>query len=213
LRKLPQWQPIMSSSGKEHDDQKDHMMTRSLYRKKVGIHGFGNVARTLFSLMKPFQVECFVYSKNVPHDFIREHGAIPCENLKELFSKSEILAECEALTPETEGSVTKEILHCLPHDAVFVNVGRGAVVDESALAQLALEEKIFVGSDVFCKEPLPHDSPFFKTRRALLSPHIAGPTLDSLPDCAKKAFENLKNFIDGKPLKNQLTLEGFDRAT
>ena len=87
--------------------------------------------------------------------------------------------------------------------AVLINVGRGAIVDEAALAQ-ALQSKKLRGAalDVFATEPLPSDSPLYDLDNVLISPHCA----DDLPDSRENAIaffvDNFERFRKGEPLQN-----------
>jgi phosphoglycerate dehydrogenase-like enzyme len=209
LRSIPLWKGHMDGT------ERKHIATRSLHDKRVGIHGFGAIARHLVALLKPFGVTISSYSAGVPAALFAEHGVRQCKSLEELVSDIDIMIECEAWIPQTEGSVSARILGLLPKDAVFVNVGRGAVVDEVALGKLAREGKLNVGLDVYEKEPLPHDSPLQGLDNVILSPHIAGPTHDAFPLCGDQAMSNLKLYLSGKKeqIKGVVTLEVYDRIT
>lgn len=191
------------------------LRTRSLCGKRVGIHGFGAVARKIVAMLKPFDVELSAYSEGVPSELFEECHVRECSDLRELFASSEVLIECEALTPRTRQTIGGDLLRCLPQDAVFVNVGRGAVVDEGALAEVAASGAIRIALDVFTTEPLPKDAPLRNIPNALLSPHIAGPAMDALPLCGEFGMRNLACYLSGnlKGLKGLVTLEIFDRST
>lgn len=211
LRNMPLWKCFMD--GETGGDAKTVLQTRSLRGRRVGIHGFGTIARELAALLKAFGVSLSAWSEGVPEALFREHGAHRCADLRELFSTSDVLVELEALTERSRGSVNRELLELLPSGAVFVNVGRGAVVDEEALAALAAEGRIRVALDVFQREPLPPDSPLRDVDAALLSPHIAGPTRDAFPLCGAFALENLRRYFASQPVEGRVTLEIYDRTT
>lgn len=189
------------------------LQSRSLRGKRVGLHGFGAVARELVAILKPHQVELAAYSEGVPPSLYKNHDVLVCTSLGELFSRSDILIEAEGLNMRSRHSVTAEILECLPQGAVFVNVGRGAVVDETALARLARDGRIRVGLDVFQQEPLPLHSPLLSHPAILLSPHVAGPTGDTYWLCGQQALDNLQRYLGGKTPYNLVTREAFGRAT
>jgi phosphoglycerate dehydrogenase-like enzyme len=87
--------------------------------------------------------------------------------------------------------------------AYFINVGRGATVDEAALAR-ALGERRIAGAaiDVFAEEPPPPGHPFYDLDNVILSPHVSG-FLPSYDDrCAELFAENLRRYLDGAPLLN-----------
>jgi phosphoglycerate dehydrogenase-like enzyme len=87
--------------------------------------------------------------------------------------------------------------------AVILNVGRGPVIDETALIE-ALEAKRIRGAglDVFENEPLPDGHPFYRMDNVLLSPHCADHTVDWLHRAMSKFVENYKLFEAGQPLDN-----------
>jgi phosphoglycerate dehydrogenase-like enzyme len=213
LRGVPLWRPHMLESP--NSPAKAAIPTRSLFGRKVGIHGFGAIVRHLLALLQPFNVSISSYSAGVPEQLMRDHGVHPCQSLDELAANHDIFIELEALTPQSRGTVDARILNLLPTNTVFINVGRGAVVDEVALAELAARGKILVGADVFVQEPLPLDSLLLKAPGALLSPHIAGPTQDALPLCGGVAMANLHRYLSGRvdEIEGRVTLEIFDRTT
>ena len=212
LRNVPLWRPNMTEPSFE---AKIPITTRSLRGRKIGIHGFGAIVRELISFLKPFGVSISSYSAGVPAELFKQQGVHRCESLEDLASNCEIFVELEALTPQSTGTVNAHVLSLLPHGAVFVNVGRGAVVDEVALGDLATKGKINVALDVYAHEPLPQDSPLFKVPNALLSPHIAGPTQDGLLLCGEFALSNLRRYLSGHPeqIEGKVTVEIYDRTT
>lgn len=215
LRGMPRWRACLESSLTGAQHAASLLNTRSLRGRRVGIHGFGGIAREIVALLRPFGTRISAWSDEVPKEFFEQHGVSPSEGLSDLFSTSEVLIECEALTAQTEGSVTEAILQLLPEDAVFVNVGRGPLVDEGALGRLAGDGRLRVGLDVFCNEPLPLDSLLLTNPETLLSPHVAGPTHDILPACGALALKNLHHYLAGEidQMEGVITPEIYDRST
>jgi phosphoglycerate dehydrogenase-like enzyme len=212
LRGLPVWSELMARP-RSMFEMMPKLRSRPLHGKRVGLHGFGAVARGLVGLLRPYEVEIAAYSDGVPAGMFDEFGIRRCRSLEELFSGSEVLIECEGLNEHSCGSVTEEVLRLLPEDAVFVNVGRGAVTDEGALAKLAAEGRLRIGLDVYQKEPLVSDSPLLQNPRILLSPHVAGPTWETYPVCGTQAIERLDAYLRGETPENRVTLDIYDRAT
>ncbi|MBN8708397.1 MAG: hypothetical protein BGO12_11065 [Verrucomicrobia bacterium 61-8] len=213
LRNAPGWRTYIRDYAPLHASPALVLKTRSLYGRRVGIHGFGRIARALLELLHPFRVDVVVYSEGVPPEYILAHGATPLDTLEELFSQSEVLFECEALTPQTHLSVTRTLLAALPDDAVFVNVGRGLTVDESALEEEAASGRLRVAVDVVHEEPVTESTSLFAIETAILSPHIGGPTSDEHPRCGKFALSNIQRYLSGQPIQARVTLEAFDRST
>jgi phosphoglycerate dehydrogenase-like enzyme len=214
LRRQPDWQSVISGPVPQpYLSPMLRLRTRTLRRRRVGVHGFGNVARSLIDLLKPFQVEVSVFSEGVPTALIRNSGATPCDSLRELAQHSEVFFECEALTPLSKGSVNAAVLDALPDAAVFINVARGALVDETALHAAASDGRISIALDVLKEDPINPNSPFLALPGAVISPHIAGPTLDLLPECGRKALENLSSYLAGGTPEALVNLDTYDRST
>lgn len=211
MRNLGLWRTALTGG---HDPiPAERLGTRSLHGKNVSIHGFGAIARELIRLLRPFGVKIRAYSAGVPDALIREHQAVPATSPVELAENADVFVTCEALTPTTKRSIDADVLAALPPGAVFVNVGRGAVVDEEALAEAAKTRGLRVGCDVFSFEPLPADSPLLALPGAILSPHIAGPTLDAYASCGRHALANIQRYLEGRPLEGLVTSEIFPRST
>jgi phosphoglycerate dehydrogenase-like enzyme len=117
------------------------------------------------------------------------------------------------LNPQTDGTVDAGALGALPTGAVFVNVGRGGLVEEEALLAAARAGRLRLALDVVTQEPLASDSPFLALDDAVLSPHVAGPTADRHPDCGARALGNLSQFLRGEVPSDLLSLAAYDRAT
>jgi phosphoglycerate dehydrogenase-like enzyme len=107
------------------------------------------------------------------------------------------------LTPATRHLIGDAALGAMKKTAVVMNVGRGPVIDEAALIR-ALEAGRIRGAalDVFEVEPLPADSPLYKLRNVLLSPHCADHTADWLEQAMKFFVQNFTRFAAGEPLRN-----------
>lgn len=213
LRNLPAWKPAIRIREQQGIQAIDTLITRTLCGRRVGLHGFGRIARALITLLRPFNAEISVYSQGVPDGVIRAEGARACGSMRELFSNSEVLFECEALTPHSEGCVDRACLAALPDGAVFVNIARGRLVDEAALADEARSGRLRVATDVLCSEPVRTDSPFYTMENVIVSPHIGGPTLDRYPECGALVARNIRAYLRGEPLLNVVTLSDYDRAT
>jgi phosphoglycerate dehydrogenase-like enzyme len=111
-------------------------------------------------------------------------------------------------TPATRKLVDAALLRALPSHAVFLNPGRGSVVDEDALAA-ALREGRLAGAvlDVFEEEPLPADHVFWRTPNLLITSHTAA--LSFPEDIAPVFIENYRRLLRGEPLLHRVD---FDRG-
>jgi phosphoglycerate dehydrogenase-like enzyme len=121
----------------------------------------------------------------------------------ELLARSDVVVMCAPLTEETRGMLDGPALARMKPSAFFVNVGRGATVDEAALAE-ALRAGRLAGAavDVFAEEPPPRGHPLYTLDNVIVSPHVSG-FLPSYDDkCVDLFGENLRRFLDGRPLLN-----------
>ncbi|MBI5770452.1 MAG: hydroxyacid dehydrogenase [Verrucomicrobia bacterium] len=212
LRNTSHWAIAMHQPG--HAAWKNGLTdARSLFGRTVGIHGFGPVARELVTLLKPWGCPITALAPDLTADLARAHGVERAASLEALFAENEIIVELAPLIPATTGVVTEKILRLIRPGGVFVNVGRGAVVDEAALLRLAQEKKIAIGLDVYTDEPLPAGSGFRALPHVNLTPHIAGPTIDRYPDAGAFALKNLRAYAEGRPLEAVITPEVYDFST
>ncbi|HEY8995312.1 MAG TPA: hydroxyacid dehydrogenase [Lacunisphaera sp.] len=210
LRRATHWTLELHRSGGWKDGT---TVSSSLFGRRVGLHGFGRVARELVGLLKPFGCPISAFAPDVDAAVEARYGVTPARSLESLFADNEIIVELAPLIPETAGIVTEKILRLIRPGGVFVNVGRGAVVDEAALLRIAQEGKIMLGLDVFAVEPLPADSGFRGLPNVTLTPHLAGPTNERRRDAGEFAATNLRAYAEGRPLQAVITPQIYDAST
>jgi phosphoglycerate dehydrogenase-like enzyme len=125
------------------------------------------------------------------------------DGLPELLERSDVVVMAAPLTRATHGMIGAAELARMKPSAYFINVGRGATVDEAALAQ-ALRDHHIAGAavDVFAEEPPPIGHPLYAVDNVILSPHVSG-FLPSYDDrCTDLFAENLRRWLAGAPLLN-----------
>ncbi|MDP1580943.1 MAG: hydroxyacid dehydrogenase [Candidatus Didemnitutus sp.] len=212
LRRATYWTLAMHREGAWKDGGTE---TASLFGRKVGVHGFGQVAREFIRLIQPFNCKVTAFAPDVDAETERKFNLKASPSLDALFADNDIVVELAPLNAHTVGIVTEKQLRLLKPGSVFVNVGRGAVVDEDALLRVAQEGKIMIGLDVFTVEPLPADSGFRGLPNVTLTPHLAGPTTDRRRDAGAAAVSNLRAFCEDRPLATTsvVTLHAYDTST
>ena len=152
----------------------------------------------------------------------RSPSAMPAHelNVDRLYGPGELhraLAQAQNLvliaphTSETEGMIGAPELALLPRSAVLINIGRGALVDEAALiSALQSGHLLGAGLDVFRDEPLPPASPLWAMDNVIVSPHSASTSIHENARITALFCDNLRRFLDGRPLRNQFDAErGF----
>lgn len=187
--------------------------TASLFGRRVGIRGYGRVSHSLIDLLRPFGCDIGVFAPDLTPEVANRDGVRCITSLDELMSDNQVVVELAPLIPATERSIREEHLRQLQPGSVFVNVGRGATVDEAALEKIAREEKIFVGLDVFSTEPLPADAGFRGLKNVSLTPHLAGPTTDRRRDAGTHSLANIDAYLNDEPLVGRVTLPIYDQST
>lgn len=210
LRRATHWALAMHRDGAWKTREAE---TASLFGRRVGIHGFGRVARELIELLAPFRPEISVHAPDVDAAAERRHGIRRSPTLETLFADNDIVVELAPLNAATEGIVTERLLRLLKPASVFVNIGRGKVVDEAGLVRVAREGRIFFGLDVFAVEPLAADHPLRGLPNVTLTPHLGGPTTDRRRDAGAHALRNLRAYAAGQPLESIVTPELYDLSS
>jgi phosphoglycerate dehydrogenase-like enzyme len=173
--------------------------------KTIGLLGVGSIGSHLAGTAKHFGMSV--------HGFTREsescsdvdvyfHGP----NLLNFGAGLDYLVSVLPRTADTNKIVNARLFNALPSHAVFINVGRGNAVDESALVTALNEGEIAAAVlDVTAKEPLPQDHPFWTTPNLLLSFHTSA---ISYPENITELFvENYQLYVQEKPLKYRVDFE------
>ena len=126
-------------------------------------------------------------------------------NFCDMLPLADVVVLCVPHTPDTEKMIGEEEFTLMRKDAFFINIARGAVVDETALIE-ALKSGQLGGAalDVFDEEPLPTDSPLWDMPNVIVSPHSASTSDRENERITELFIDNLIRFLDGKPLRNVL---------
>ncbi len=207
LRRAGYWVPAMHRDGAWKNGVTE---TASLFGRRVGLHGFGNVARELIRLLRPFDVTITVWAPETDSALYAAHEVTRAGSLEELFAGSDVVVELAPLLPETQGIVTEKLLRAIRPGGAFINVARGALVDEEALVRVAQEGHIQIALDVFSAEPLPRASALRGLPNVTLFPHLAGPTPDRRRDVGALGVRNLRAYVRGEPLESVIGVGEFD---
>ncbi len=187
----------------------NHENTGVLYGKTMGLLGVGSIGAELARTAKFFEMTVRGYTKGSETSKYVDTYFHPMESgssLSNFASGLDYLVSVLPNTRETRKIVNADLLNALPRHALFINVGRGSAVDETALLE-ALNQNKIAGAvlDVFEQEPLPKEHPFWTTKNLIMTFHSSAPSLPE--DIAKVFIENYKLFIEGKPLKHQVNFE------
>jgi D-3-phosphoglycerate dehydrogenase len=144
---------------------------RALDDATVGVVGGGRIGQAFVERVRPLVRQVVVYD---PAPVSLPPGVERAADLPDLLRRSDMLSLHLPLIPATKGLIGREELRLLPAGAVVVNVARGGIIDEDALAELLHSGHLSgAGLDVFETEPLPATSPLLAAPNTLFSPHSA----------------------------------------
>lgn len=211
LRRVNQYSNLIHYGGWKPIGERQ--LNRGLFGKKVGLIGFGAIAKHFARMLKLFETEIYVYSRHLSKDEADLYGVKLCASQEELFETCDIVSVHSALTPETVGSVSAELLAKMKDGAILLNTARGAIVDEEALIKELKTGRIFAALDTFEVEPLPYDSPLRTLPNVLAMPHMGGPTVDMREMVTLDLASDIGRFLRNEELKFEIPKEHVARMT
>jgi len=173
--------------------------TRELFNKTFGIIGLGNIGITVAQIATSFGAKACYYSTSGKN----KNSAYTQLDLKDLLKASDIVSIHAPLNNETENLMSKEQFALMKRDAILVNVGRGGIVDEKALAD-AINNSQIGGAclDVFEQEPISENNLLLKVKypeRLVLTPHNAWASIESRTKLVDIVCENISDFLKNMP--------------
>lgn len=183
---------------------------REVGETNVLIIGTGGIGREVATRLSALGATCVGVRRRpdegAPPGFSRVTGLA---QLDTELPKADALVLGAPLTPETRGLITEARLDLLPRHAVIVNVARGPMLDERALAERLKSGRLRGAAlDVFHEEPLAADSPLWQIRSALITPHISAVTPRRFWDRQADLYlENCRRYVAGTPLRNVVNKE------
>ena len=163
--------------------------------KTWGIVGYGNIGRQVAKVAEAMGCRVLAFAKS-------PKTGVENATLEELFTRSDIVSVHLPLTPETRGIVDARLLALMKPDAIFINVARGAVTDEQALANAVLAGRLGgLGVDVYAVEPFPTEHPFtalLGLDNVCLTPHMAWGAYEARNRCLAEIAQNIAAFQRGE---------------
>ena len=166
--------------------------------KTLGIMGLGNIGMKVANIARQFGMDvCACTSK--PSTVLPEW--IQKVSKEGLLSTSDILSLHCPLSDDTYHFINAETIEKMKDTAILINTGRGPLVDEEAVAAALHAGTLGAyGADVMAQEPPSKENPLFAEPNAYLTPHIAWATFEARERLNKQVAENVKAFIEGKPI-------------
>ncbi len=187
----------------------------ALRGKTVGIVGLGGIGTALVHRLKPFGMRIFGIKRRDPELARKGLGldwAGGTEQFHEMLSKSDYVALCLPVTPQSANLMDHEAFSAMKEGAFLINVSRGGLVDRKALAHaLAIGHIAGAGLDVFWQEPPDLKDPIFR-ENVLITPHIAGCTDNSVRGIVAGVKKNMERIARGEEPLNESNIPVLTRT-
>ena len=160
-----------------------------------GVVGGGGIGGRVAEIARAFGCRVMVCRR-------KNEGDFPLADIDTLCRECDIISLHVPLSDSTRGMISRERIATMKKNAIVINVARGAVTDEKALAEAILEGRIGgLGVDVYSKEPFGEDHPFYSIRHldnVLLTPHMAWGSAESRARCVAEMAKNIQAFFGGE---------------
>ena len=175
-----------------------------LAAQRVGVIGAGYTGCQFIERLRPFGCEIVVYDPYLSAERARELGVVRAE-LDDLLRACGIVAVHAPVTPETHHLLGARELALLRDGAALINTARAWVIDQPALLAELRSGRIRGALDVFDPEPLPDESPLRQLDNVILTPHIAGASVQARRRQGQIAVDEIARFFTGETLRYRVT--------
>lgn len=190
-------------AGSWHERYAD--MPIDLAGRTVLVIGFGRIGTRTAARCLAMDMTVLVSDPYVSAEAIRAGGCEPVSDLDAALPRADFLTIHCPKTPETVGLIDARRLALMKPSAFLVNTARGGIVDEAALAKaLAGKRLAGAGIDVFATEPVQASNPLLGLSSVVLSPHMAGVTVEATARSARAAVGNILSVFDGAPIRENV---------
>ncbi|WP_339171310.1 D-glycerate dehydrogenase [Anoxybacillus sp. FSL W8-1294] len=169
-----------------------------VHHKTIGIVGMGKIGQAVAHRAKGFYMRVLYYNRSRNIEAEQTLGATYC-SFDELLEQADFVVCLTPLTNETYQLFNREAFMKMKRSAIFVNAGRGAVVDEKALYDALIDGQIAgAGLDVFVEEPIQSDHPLLQLPNVVALPHIGSATKETRYAMMHVCCRNVMAVLEGK---------------
>jgi phosphoglycerate dehydrogenase-like enzyme len=169
-----------------------------LYGARVGLIGFGDLARAFTPLLQPFGCPIRAYDPWISDHFMAAHG-VAAASLEEVLRTSQVIVVFAAVTSENQGFLGKREFEMIAPGSVFLLMSRAGAVDFPEFLRQVEAKRFRAATDVFPEEPAPLDHPSRKVEGLLLSPHRAGAMTEALYEIGRQTVADADLILRGLP--------------
>lgn len=173
-----------------------------VYDKVLGIVGLGRIGREVALRAQGFKMKVLYYDIRRASVEVESELGVEYVDLDSLLRRSDFVSVNAGLDAGSRGLFTYERLSMMKPSAYFINTARGAIVDQNALVRVLRERKIAGAAlDVYENEPLQLDSPLLDFDNVLMTPHVAGSSMETNAKISLAAAGDLLAIMEGRPPK------------
>ena len=174
-----------------------------LTQKNILVIGFGRIGSNFVKRALAFDMNVYVYDPYVQKEKVKISGATPVDNISENLQKMDAVTLHCPKNDETTDLFTKKEFNLMKKSSFIINCARGGILNEEDLYEALKNNNISgAGLDVFDVEPTPSSNPLFNLKNVILSPHIAGVTVESTVRMATETVQNVLDVFDNKVNKS-----------
>jgi D-3-phosphoglycerate dehydrogenase len=205
--------PAADHSMKAGRWERQQFVGTQLAGKTVGIIGLGRIGREVARRCAAFDMKVVGYDPFLAPERAAQYGIEAVVRLDDLLPRSDFLTVHVPLTAETRSLIGARELALLKKGCRVLNVARGGIIDETALAD-ALRSGHVAGAalDVFSTEPPPADHPLLKAPNVILTPHLGASTWEAQETVAREAAQLLVDFLLRGSVQFAVNMAAVDRA-
>jgi len=173
----------------------------AIYGKTIGIWGYGKIGQKIAQYAKAFGADVLVWGSDTSREKAVNDGYNEAVSKEVFFKTADIISLHLRLNEKTTGIVREDDLMLMKEGSVLINTARAELIEKGALAKcLALGRPSFAGIDVYEEEPIYNkDFELLKMPNVVCTPHIGYVEKDGYEIYFGKAFENVLNYMNGKP--------------
>ena len=186
--------------GKEKYGLESNLNSSLLTNKKIGLLGFGDLAKSLYPLLLPFSKNISVYDPWVPNKIIKKAG-LKSINLNKMFSNCEVIYVLAAITTKNQNLIDKKLLNRMKPKSIFILMSRAAIVNFNDLKTRIKKGDIYIATDVFPEEPVKKNDPIRKLKNILFSAHRAGALEEAFFDMGEIVLKDMSLILKKMPPK------------
>ena len=183
---------IANNSVKQNEWERSQFIGIELYKKQLGLIGFGKVAKLVSKRMQSFDMKIVFYDPFIDSSTDTEEKV----ELDELLMSSDFVSIHVPKNKETEKLISKEKLSLMKEGAIIVNTSRGGLIDEQEVFNLVNENKLYSGGlDVYEKEP-PEIKKQYEKSKVITLPHLGASTKEAQVRAGQQIIQNIKDILN-----------------